>query len=229
MSTDFILRQFNPTTYDLKEVGTINCSTSGRPYAISLQRSGILWVLSEYGNISRYNIKSGVCSSTTFTANQSGFEVFSMTFLKKPTDTSETLYVSKQNDPPNSLGKIDTNTLTLSNIGNYTSGFNTYAEISATSSGTLYGLFQSTNYTIAQIDTSNANIIAQYPLNISITVPDLSFAFTNANGVFFVFEGLVNGTNIHTFNIASNTTTLVKTVSQFIYSAAVSSSCIGTV
>jgi hypothetical protein len=227
MDRNNTLYQFNPTTYSLTTIGPITCSTSSSLYSIALQRNGILWAGFADGTLFRYNIKSQLCTSTTFVANQSNFQQFTMTFLKSTTDTSETLYLSQQNGTNNSLATVNINTFVLSVVGNY-SALNASAAIAGTNTGLLYGVFATTNYTIAQIQPSNAQILTEYPLNISSTnVSNPNYAFTIANGVFFFFEGINNGTNLHIFSPSTNSTTLVSTIAQNIYGAT-SSSCLGT-
>jgi hypothetical protein len=227
MDTNNTLYQFNPTSYAVTTIGAINCSTSSSLYSIALQRDGILWAGYADGTVFRYNIKSQVCTSTTFAANQSNFQQFTMTFLKSTTDTSETLYLSQENSPGTSLATVDINTLILSVVGNY-SNSTTFATIAGANDGTLYGVFPTDNYTIEQIQPSNAAILAEYPLNISSTiVSDPNYGFTIANGVYFFFEGINNGTNIHIFSTSTNSTTLVSTITPNI-NGATSSSCLGT-
>ncbi len=97
----------------MTELGPINCSTSSLLYSIALQHNGIIWATFEDGTLFAYNLRSAVCSWTSFVANQSDFSPFTMTFVKSSTDTSETLYVSKQNKTNAALGKIDLTTFSL--------------------------------------------------------------------------------------------------------------------
>jgi len=220
------LYQFNPATLNLTAVGSINCSSSGL-YAIALQRTGIIWAIFEDGSLHNYNIDSQLCISTNYTTNQSSIAYFSMAFVKNTTDDNEILYISKKNDPPNTLGTIDLTTFTLSIVGNY-SNLQTYADLTGTNDGRLFGVFQTDNFTIAQINETNADIIAQYPLSISSTInsePKYGFAAYDSNFLFFSGNG--TNTHIYLFNASTNATTMLTTVPQVINGAAVST-CFGT-
>jgi hypothetical protein len=149
-----------------------------------------------------------------------------MTFVKSSTDTSETLYVSQQDEFNATLGKIDLTTFALSVVGNY-SELDTYADLAGTNDGRLFGLFNARPYTIAQIDTTNAQILSQYSLNSSSDYDtNPNYGFTVYNTRFFVFEGNGNYSDLLTFDLSTNTTTLQNTIPQII-SGATSSSCLG--
>jgi len=220
------LYQFNPTTFNISTIGPLNCSTSSNLSSIALQRNGILWAAYQDGTLFEYNIRSAVCSSTTFVANQSNITQFTMTFVKSSTDTSETLYVSQQTDSNASLAKIDTNSLTLSVVGKY-NALSTYAAIAGTNDGRLFGVFDASPYTIAQIGITNAQILSQYPLNLSSENDYLNYGFTVYNTRFFFFQGNNSYSNLYTFDLSTNTTTLQQTIPEIIYGAT-SSSCLGT-
>jgi hypothetical protein len=220
------LYQCTPANLNLTAVGSIKCSSSGL-YAIALQRTGIIWAIFEDGSLYNYIIGSQQCISTQYATNQSGIAYFTMAFVKSTTDDNENLYISKQNDPPNVLGTIDLTTLSLSIVGNYSS-LQTYADLTGTNDGRLFGVFQTDNFTIAQINATNADIIAQYPLNISSTItsePNYGFAAYDSNFLFFSGNG--NNTDIYLFDPSTNTTTMLTTVPQVINGAAVST-CYGT-
>ena len=157
--------QFNPVSLAVTPIAPFNCSNNAILYSIAVQRTGIIWMLFDDGNISTYNIKTAQCRPTGFATNQSSFSLFSLAFLKSITDNSERLYVSKQNDPAGSLGVIDRNSLTLSNISAYNTNLSTYVDLAGTSDGRLFGTFADSPYTLARIDPSNAQILARYPLN----------------------------------------------------------------
>jgi hypothetical protein len=188
MDTNNTLYRFNPTTFDIVEIGLLNCSTSSNLSSIAVQRNRILQATLEDGTLFKYNIRAAVCSSTTFVANQSNITQFTMTFVKSSNDTCESLYVSQQTDSNISLVKIDLTTLTLSVVGEY-NALSTYAEITRTNDGRLFGVFDATPYTIAQIDVKNAQILSQYPLNRSSENDNSNYGFTVYNTRFFFFEG----------------------------------------
>ena len=221
------LYQFNPTTFNLTNIGSINCSSSDL-FGIALQQNGIIWGIFENGDLYTYNIDSHQCNLTQYIVNQSDIVYFTMAFVKNNLSNSETLYISKNNNPANVLATIDINTLNLTIIGNY-SQLQTNADVTGTNYRRLFGVFTTSNYTIAEIDQVNATIITQYPLDISSTIvsqPNYGFAATY-NSSFLFFSGLGNNTDIYLFNPLTNTTTNLTTIPQVINGAAVST-CFGT-
>ena len=219
--------QFNPVSLAVTPIAPFNCSNNATLYSIAVQRTGIIWMLFDDGNISTYNIKTAQCRPTDFATNQSSFSLFSLTFLKSITDNSETLYVSKQNDPPGSLGVIDRNSLTLSNVSAYNSNLSTYADLAGTSDGRLFGAFVDSPYTLARIDPSNAQILARYPLNATVDGGYGNYAFFAYQSLFYFFSGTTNLTNVFTYAPASNTTVNRTAIPQVIVGAT-ASSCLGT-
>lgn len=207
-------------------VGKLNCSDSSSIVSIGLQRRGVLWVLLNDSSLYRYYIQADQCRPTTFTSNTSDISLFSMAFLESSVGNQEIFYISKTNDPPGILGVLNIMTLEISSAKDYNK-LSTYADLAATRSRRLFGVFEVDPYTIAEINPSNAQILAQYPLDISSNTFDPNHALAAYNDRFFFFEGNANVTNIHLVDVAINRTQLVLHVPQRIISAS-SSSCLGS-
>ena len=219
--------QFDPNSFHLTSLGRLNGSNNiSSLYSIAVQRDGVIWTLFQDGNLDRDNIQSRQCSATNFMANQSSISLFTMSFLRNITGNSERLLVSKQNDPPDTLGEINLSTLALSTINNY-SNLNTYADLAGTAGGRLFGVFETNPYTIAQIDPNNANILAQYRLNSTQKTSDPNYGFAAFNNQFYCFEGNNTYTDIRRFDPATTTTTTRSRIPQVIFGAS-ASSCLGT-
>ena len=227
MDLSNILYQFNPTSLTLTEIGSVNCSKTSSLYSIALQRNGILWTAYEDGSLYKYNLLSKTCTPTSFAGNQTGFAPFTITFLKSVTGNTETLYASRQSNNNTALAKIDTSSLILTIVGQYSNGTDKNADLAGLNDGRLFGIFDAKPYTIAQIDPTNANILARYPLNRSSTNDDPNYGFTVFNTKFFFFVGNGTYSDLLIYDLPSNTTTFQYQIPQVIYGAT-SSSCLGT-
>ena len=221
------LYQFNPTSLTIISVGQVNCSSSSSLYSIALQRNGILWTTYSDGSLYKYNLLSKTCTPTSFVANQSSFAPYTITFLKSTTDSSESLYASQQITNNSALAKIDTDTFVLSVVGVYSNGLDKPSDNAGLNDGRLFGVFDARPFTIAQIDPNNANILAQYPLNLSSTDDNVNYGFTVFNTRFFFFVGNGTYSDLLTYDLSTNTTTFQYTIPQIIFGAT-SSSCLGT-
>ena len=217
---------FNPVNYEITTVGQINCSDSSSIVSIGLQRRGVLWVLLNDSSLYRYYIHVDQCRPTAMASNTSDISLFSMTFLESSVGNQEMIYLSKTNDPPGTLGVLDIITLEISLVQNY-SDLNANADLAATRSKRLFGVFEVEPYTVAEINPKNAQILAQYPLGISSNSFNPNYAFAAYNDQFFFFEGDSNTTNIHLVDTVANRTQLLSQIPQTIISAS-ASSCLGT-
>ena len=149
-----------------------------------------------------------------------------MTFLREVTDTSERLVINVQSQRPNTLGVINLNTLSLTTINNF-SNQSFYGDLAGTVNGQLFSVIGPNSYTIARIDPTNANVLARYPLNITLKGADATYGFAAFNSQFYLFEGNGNYSDIQVVDLAANTTTTRSRIPQAIYSAT-ASSCLGT-
>lgn len=223
MDDKYMLYQWNPITYNVTTVGSVNC-TSYDVASLSLQRNGIIWGLDYNGTMFQYNIGSKQCLTTNFIRNQSGILLFTMTFVTNDRLYDETIYGS--DFYYQRLAKIDPKTLSLSTVGNF-SGTTYIEDLTASSDGRLFGIVSAPNYTIAEIDKTNANIIRNYTLNISrFTLPSYGFAAYGSN--FLVFPG--NGSNytdLYLYMPSDNSLTKLANYALNIIGAYVSS-CFGT-
>ena len=227
MDRNSTLYTFNPVTYAISTLGKLNCSSPSSLYSIALQRTGILWAMFADGRLYNYNLKTGVCSSTSFAVNGSSINLFTMTFLKGKTSTTESLYISKQNDDANTLGLLSTSTFGITTLGNY-SALNTSADLAAFKNGRLFGLFEVSPFVIGEINPSNAVVMNQYSSGITMRGNDSNYAFASYNSNLFIFEGNNTSTNIHVYSVSSSTLSTVGSASQMIYGAT-ASTCLGAI
>jgi hypothetical protein len=222
-----VLYQFTPATLAFSQVATINCSSNGTTlylYSIALQRNGLLWLQMTNSKLYTYNISTGQCADVALPLNQSDIRYGQIAFAKNTTDNSESLYVSYDN----TLKKLDTNSLTVSVVGNYTNG--TYgADIAGSNDGKLYGLyFLNNQISLSQIDQTTAQSLSNYGLPITFDNFFYYLTYFPYLSNFILLHGNQNTTRVILYNAATNTTTNQTTLSTGELSSVAVSTCLGT-
>ena len=221
-----VLYKFSPSTLQVTEVATINCSETSHLSSISLQRNGLLWVLFGDGDLYTFNLTDQTCINTGFVRNQTDISDFTMTFVKNVGDNNETLFISKSNDGGGVLAKIDTNTLTVSKIGNYSDGGG-IASLGGSNDGKLFSFFYDNSLIFKEIDYSNAQILSEYQLEQPFQGNSYNYEFASYGKKFIYFHTSENSSYIRLFDTTTNTSTLLTTVPFRFYDAA-TSTCLDT-
>lgn len=206
--------RFNPTSFDVKFVGKLNCSTTAYPYSMALQRNGVAWTLFTNGNLYTFNTTTALCQITSYKSGQKGLILFGMKFITDKSSNTERLYItSDSSNPPYRLATIDIMTLEISITGYY-NNIHGRAELTSTYDGKLYGLFEGIPYIIAEINQTNGEILSKTSLNSIQYTPDSShFAFESYLLNFFLFVGDNTFTDIFTYDVSSKIITKQKTIS----------------
>jgi hypothetical protein len=220
LDQDNNLFQFNPTTFDVTSIGTINCSTTAYAYSMALQCNGQAWTLFTDGNLYTFDIKTAQCQNTSYITDPDETILFGMYFAPNGSNNTETLYISgDSSDPPYHLATIDLNTFEISIIGYYQI-ISARAELTSTNDGRLFGLFEGAPYIIAEINQTNGQILSETLQNMIEYTPDSShFAFTSYLSNFFLFVGNRSFTDIFLYDSSTNTTTKKKTIQNGIVGA----------
>lgn len=161
VTEDNVLYSFSPATLTFKVVGTLKCSAAANPNSMAVDRSGTAWVNYSDGSLFKVSTADASCSPTTFVAGQHGFGRFGMAFASNsPGSKDETLFVCglpTVGFDGHGLARIDTTTLALTTIGDFTNGLtNESAELTGTGDGRLYGFFPSNPASLAEIDKATA-------------------------------------------------------------------------
>ena len=176
----------------------------------------------------KYDINAKTCTKTAFQAGQKGFATFGMGFSADSAgSTSETLFVTDDDltTPSSNLGlaRIDTGSLALSAVGQYDQLVGDEAELTGTGDGRLFGAFEGSPYTVAEIDKATAHIISVAPqtgINYAPSSSSLAFAFWG--GDFWLFIGPGGTTDVFQYQPAAKTTTKRETENFEIVGAGVS-------
>jgi hypothetical protein len=200
------LYRFDPAALALSQVGVLSCPAgAATPFSMSVDRSGVAWVLYNDGQLFHVDTKTAACTATDYVPNQLGHKTFGMGFAANgPGSLQESLFVATEDG----VGEIDTQTLTLSAHGSF--GFSAAAELTGTGDGQLYGFFFGFPPYIAELDKANSNFLTQTDLD-TIDVGS-GFAFAFWGGDFWVFTAENSSSSkIDRYQPSSGATTTVKT------------------
>jgi hypothetical protein len=228
-----LLYQFNPPTLAFTQVGQVTCASSDF-FSMAVDRNAVAWVLAQDGTIVKYDINAKTCTKTAFQAGQHGFQTFGMGFSANGSGaTTDTLFVTDDElQTPSSnqgLAMIDTSSLTLTPVNQYDQLVGEEAELTGTGDGRLYGAFEGSPYTVAEIDKTTAHVISVAPQSgIDYAPSSSSLAFAFWGGDFWLFIGPGGTTDVFQYQPSGQTTTKRETEPFEIVGAGVST-CAPTV
>jgi len=188
------LYSFDPVTLAFVKKGVIECPDAQTisPNSMAIDRQGVAWVNYTDGTIFKVNLKDAHCEATPFQTQQGGFRKFGMAFMRNAATDGETLFVSGLGaaDVPGTggrgLAKIDTGSLSLSAVGDFTgqlAGLD--AELTSSSDGKLFAFFRTNPPALAEIATDSGAIKSSEPLR-ELTA-GLGFAFSYWGGDFWIY------------------------------------------
>jgi hypothetical protein len=221
---DFL--SFSPPTLTFKPIGKLSCNAGfATPFSMGVARNGTAWVLFSDGHIFNVSTTNAACTPTGYLPGQNGWTTFGMGFVSdSPGSSAETLYVADYNG--GGLGKIDLATLKLSYVGPWDK-LSGSAELSGTGDARLFGFWEASPVTVAEIDKSSGHILATYPqptVNIGS-----GWAFAHWGGSFWLFTAPLGTSQVDQFDPATNTTKTVKTALPYVIVGAGVSTCAPTV
>lgn len=190
---------------------------------MAVQRDGKAWALYTDGNLYRFDTKTSQCEQTSFLAGQSEVTLFGMHFARDDSDDNDRLYItSDSSNPPFRLATIDVDSLDISII-NYYQSISARAELTTTSDGRLFGLFEGTPFIIAELNRTNGEIVSHATQNTIQYASDSShFAFTAYSTGFFLFVGNGTFTDVFLYDSTTDTITSKKRISDSIVGAGLS-------
>lgn len=209
------LYKFDPPTRTFTLIGTLKCPSKGTatPFSMAVDRNANALVLFNDGTLFKVNTETAACAATSFVPGQSGFTTFGMGFASNtPGSADETLYVSnaKAATSTNDLATINTQTMKLTPIGSFDK-LNAGSELTGTGDARLFGAFQGSPYSVAEIDKSNAKILSVTPqTGIQYPGGSFNFAFAFWGGDFWIFAGPGTSTDVWQYSPSTKMTTKVK-------------------
>jgi hypothetical protein len=194
-------------------VGTLSCPHSNTtlqipagaviPFSMSVDRTGIAWVLYTSGEIFNVMITNAQCSATGYTPLSGGMALFGMGFVTDSVGSNtEKLYIAgggHSAEPMGELARIDTTATPLAptQVGNLTATSDFSPELTGTSEAKLYGFYPVLvgNSFVQEIDrNSGAPVGQQYPFDLGAGGGSIrDWAFAQWGGRFYVFVSTDDG------------------------------------
>jgi len=211
------MHSFDPAMLAFASVGSVSCM-SASAFSMAVDRHAVARVHSTDGTLVRFDIPTATCTPLPFAAGQHGFVNFGMGFASNSMGSQdETLYVGS--DVGLGLATIDLNTYALTKIGLF--DISGRPELTGTGEGKLYGLFEASPYSVAEINKTTASSVSTAPQTVS-GVSNFAFAFWGADFYLFVAK------DVYRYRPSDQTTVKVTTTTFDVVGAGVST-CAPTV
>ena len=211
-----------PQTGTLALVGTINCTATGTPFSMAVDRSGNAYVLYDTSEVFHVSMRTLECTKTAWTNPGPPFDKFGMGFVGDANGLTDTLYIASSSST-STLATLDLNSFTLNVVGSLNVPS---PELSGTRDGRLFAFYASgATSAVDQIDPSSLTHLATY------TFTDLpqknGWAFGLWGGDFYLFTApgnLPNGAQslITRYRPSTGSQTTVATLDEIIVGAGVS-------
>jgi hypothetical protein len=217
------LFSFYPPTLAFSKIGTVACPTKSTPFSMAVNRLGIAYSVFEDGNLFQVSTANAACKGTAYQSGQLGWSTFGMGYAGEP-DGGDTLYVAEGHYTGNSkgLGTIDTTSFNLSFVGAFSPPL-TQCELTGTGDGRLFAFCLpsgSTGSTLAEINPSNANVIAENTLNVGS--PNDAFAYAFWGGDFWIFTAPSSTTTVTQYDPVTKIEKAVASLPSTVVGAGVS-------
>ena len=219
------LLSFYPPTLAFTKIGNIACPVTGTatPYSMAVDRLGTAYSVFTDGSLWQISTATAACKATSYVPAVNGTPFYNFGMGYAGNNTTESLYVADATFNADSLGlaTIDTKTFTRSFIGPFNPSL-PRCELTGTGVGRLFAFclnLTTTGSILAEIDRTNANIIAQNNLKVGSSTDAFAYAFWG--GFFWIFTG-ATATTVTQYDPATFTETAVTTTTQTIVGAGVS-------
>jgi hypothetical protein len=213
VTIDMLLYSFDPSTLTFTKIGMVTCGENSA-WSMGVDRSGTAWMLFASGKIYNVSTADASCTPTAYVPGTTQFAHFGMGFVADaPGSTAETLYVSDTGGA--GLGKIDTTTLKLTPIAQYSPPLGV-SELTGTGDARLFGFWPTSPVQVAQINETTAVLSGQTSFS-NVTVGG-GFAFSFWGGDFWLFTG----GNVYQYTPANGTAPSVATYPFTVVGAGVS-------
>ena len=179
------------------------------------------------GELFRVSTATARCTATNYRAGQRGFTTFGMGYATDQGGPSETLFVAAGNAVEGTsgpgLGKIAAGAgqLALTEVGAFLPRL-TRAELTGTGDGRLFAFYASgaSGSAVAQVDKSNAHVVAQTELpGIDL---GQAWAFAFWGGDFWLFTAPGSETQVTQYHLRDGRSEVVGTLPALVVGAGVS-------
>ncbi len=204
ISTDNVLRSFDPATLQFVTIGTLNCPGNfSSPNSMAVSRDAVAYVNMSDGTLWKVSTQDASCQATTYQLGQLSRRIRGMGFSSDVANgTAETLYTCTANDSTFSgggLAKIALPSYALSLVGDYTSGLaGDECELTGTGAAQLFGFFATISPPkLAQIDKTSGATPSPIALTGVNTTSAYAFSFWGGDFWFYTQGNGLGSTVTH--------------------------------
>jgi hypothetical protein len=178
-------------------IGIMNCNAFGNPFSMSVDRSGVAWVVYSDGSLFEVSTTDATCKSTGFMRGSVGSTTFGMGFVTDQAGgKTEKLYVSATRGD-HSLAYIDTLAEPpVAHTVGHLPQTDTHPELTGTGEGRLFGFYPVSGGPsfVQEIDKTTGKFIgSQFPLGDPLEFVG-AYAFAHWGGVFYIFVSSMTNT-----------------------------------
>jgi hypothetical protein len=228
ITTSYELFSFNPPDGAFKFIGNIACPAqiNATPFSMAVDRKGTAFILFNDENLYRVSTLNAACVGTTYVPRQFGYGVFGMGFATNSIGPTETLFIAGDDRTAGSdgLARIDPTTFALTPVDDFFPSIR-FAELTGTGDGRLFAYYRKSGVRgipsyIGEIDTTNANVIAEKRLDTVDQGQGWAFAFWG--GDFYIFHAPGGGSVVTRYRPADDSVVQVATLPTIIVGAGVS-------
>jgi len=192
ISTDNVLRSFDPATLTFTTIGTVNCNDSfASVNSMAVSRDATAYVNMSDGTLWKVSTSDASCAPSGYQTGQLNRRIRGMGFSSDTAQgTSETLYTCTANDQSGTGGGLATISIPgfqLSLVGDYTNGLaGTECELTGTGNAELFGFFATVDPPkLAQIVKPSG--ATPGPVTLTGVNTTLSYAFSFWGGDFWFY------------------------------------------
>jgi len=192
---DASLYLFDPSSLTFSSLGRLACGTSASPGSMAVARDGTAYIRYSDETVYAVDIATGACARTAYSDRVTAFGSFGMGYA---TDSAETwrdqLYVANSEQ----LGRLDTNSWSLTTIGRLPS----QAELTGNAEGQLWAFLPlESPAVLAQYDTTSGAQLTSVRLPNFPDAGDIdTFAFATWGGDAWLFVrvyGMGSSTDVY--------------------------------
>ena len=220
------LYRYDPSTNGFQLKGFINCLADGAtPFSMGVDRKARGFVVSNNGELFLVDVETAACQETDFLIGQEEFITFGMGFAIDDDMMGETLYVAEISfvEESKGLASIDTQTLELSFINQFSQTFGNAMELTSSDDGKLYGYnLDASGFGgwILEIDKQTAEILDATFVEAGESSSALAFAYWA--GDFYIFTSQGAGTTVTRYRPSDRSTQQIATLPETVVGAGVS-------
>jgi hypothetical protein len=201
---DKSLYSFYPPSLKFTKIGVLACEPGVTPFAMSVARDAVAWVIYDDGALFRVSTTDASCTPTAFVSGQHGFTAFGMGFsANAPGSQAETLFGCWTQG----LASIDTTSLVLTPVGTLPGlDISGGCDLTGTGNGDLFTFIpQPSQWVIGQLDKTTSAPMWSHVLTPPIPAGG-SWGTSFWGGDLYLYTALAGGSTVWRYSPSDQTT-----------------------